>query len=376
MPVIPCAICGYDSPEEPCPHCSSKPEGSIIGAPESGLGKRVGIGLAALPRGLGLILVTGGVKRFLIPPMLLTSLVFAFLFYHAWSLIKQVLDVAQLNDPNLLTLEEGWLKDAALYLIDSGVAVFLANIGGFLAFLFLFALLSFYTFSLLYEALAGPFLDEIHGRFEKRWFGADPRDAIQRPDGLSSTRCALITIGQLVAGVLIFFLWETDSTWLKLLVIPLPLLLTALLHRVYGRWLVWVVRTEAGTLWVSIKAALFAGLALVLLSPLHFIPVVGSFLFGFLAGFPTAITLLDIPFARRQWSTAQRVAFVRQNFLPITVFGAICGLLFLVPILGPLVMVPSASVGGLWLICTFDKSPLRSRPSTEDSPAGPDKSDP
>ena len=368
MPISPCATCGYDSPLETCPHCSSRPDDSIITDPESGLGKRIGIGLAALPRGLGLLLVTGGVKRFLIPPVVLTSLAFAYLFFHAWVLVEEVLDAANLNDPGALNLEEGWIREAAVWLIETGAVAVAGYTASFFTFLVLFALLSFYTFSVLYEALAGPFLDEIQGRFEKRWFGKDPRDAIQRPDELSVTRCVVITTSQLVVGALIFFLWETESTWLKLLVIPLPLLVTALLHRNFGKWLMWVVRTEAGTLWVSVKAALFAGLALVLLSPLHFIPVVGSFLFGFLAGFPTAITLLDIPFSRRQWSTAQRIAFVRNNFLPVTAFGAVCGLLFVIPLLGPLVMVPSASVGGLWLICRFDKSALRP-PSAGDTAA-------
>ena len=365
MHIIPCDTCGYDSPLDDCPHCSARPGDSPIGSPESNLGKRIGLGLSALPKGFGLLLTTGGVKRFLVPPVLLTSLAFAYLFFHAWVLVEEVLDAANLNDPNALNLKEGWIRDAAVWLIETGAVVIAGYTASFLTFLVLFALLSFYTFSILYEALAGPFLDQIQGRFEKRWFGEDPRDTIQRPDELSVTRCAVITTSQLIVGALIFFLWETPSTWLKLLVIPLPLLVTALLHRSFGKWLMWVVRTEAGTLWVSVKAALFAGLALVLLSPLHFIPVVGSFLFGFLAGFPTAITLLDIPFSRRQWSTAQRIAFVRANFLPVTAFGAVCGLLFVIPVLGPLVMVPSASVGGLWLICRFDKSALRPAPAAD-----------
>ncbi|MCH2106523.1 MAG: EI24 domain-containing protein [Planctomycetes bacterium] len=365
MSITPCKTCGYDSPAEICPHCSERPEGSIIGDPEAGLAQRIGVGFAALPRGMGLLLVTGGVKRFLLPPLFLTSLAFSYLFYHAWVLLEEVLDAANLKDPSALNLEEGWIREAAIWLIETGTLAVAGYTASFLTFLLLFALLSFYTFSVLYEALAGPFLDEIHGRFERRWFGADPRDAIQRPDELSVTRCVVITTSQLLVGALIVLLWDTPSTWLKLLVFPLPLLATALLHRSFGKWLTWVMRTEAGTLWVSVKAALFAGLALVLLSPLHFIPGIGSFLFGFLAGFPTAITLLDIPFSRRQWSTSQRIAFVRKNFLPVTAFGSICGLLFVIPVLGPLVMVPSASVGGLWLICRFDKSALRPAPPVD-----------
>ena len=118
MPISPCATCGYDAPLEACPHCSSRPEESIIGEPEANLGKRIGVGLAALPRGLGLLLVTGGVKRFLIPPVVLTSLAFAFLFFHAWGLLQEVLDAANLNDPGALYLDEGWIRDAAVWLIE------------------------------------------------------------------------------------------------------------------------------------------------------------------------------------------------------------------------------------------------------------------
>ena len=365
MLITPCKTCGYDSPGDICPHCHERPAGSIIGDPELGLPQRLGIGLAALPKGLGLLLMTGGVKRFLLPPLILTSLAFSFLFYNAWIWIEEILDAANLNDSSALNLEEGWIRDASIWLIETGALAATGYTVSFFTFLLLFALLSFYTFSVLYEAIAGPFLDEIHGRFERRWFGADPRDAIQRPDELSVTRCVLITLSQLVVGVIISFAGGIESTFLRVLVVPAPLLMTALLHRNFGKWLSWVVRTEAGTLWVSVKAALLAGLALVLLTPLHFIPGIGSLLFGLLAGFPTAITLLDIPFSRRQWSTSQRVAFVRKNFLPVTAFGAVCGLLFVIPVLGPIIMVPSASIGGLWLICRFDKSALRPSPSSE-----------
>lgn len=360
MPITPCPTCGYDAPEALCQHCADRPADSIIGPPEANLGQRVAIALGALPRGMGLLLTTGGVKRYLIPPVLLTSLAFSYLFYHLWNLIQSALDAAHLDDPDALGLEEGWLRDGAVWLIETGAAAFASYSASFLSFLVLFALLSFYTFSILYEALAGPFLDEIQGRFERRWFGADPRDTIQRPNELPSSRCALLLSASILAGIALLFLLGNPDTSLDLLYIPLPLLLMALLHRDFGAWLRWVSKTEAGTLWVSIKAALFAGLALLLLSPLHFVPVVGSVLFGFLAGFPTAITLLDIPFSRRQWSTGQRIAFVRKNFLPVTAFGAVCGLLFVIPILGPLLMVPSASIGGLLLICRFDKTHLRS----------------
>ena len=40
-------------------------------------------------------------------------------------------------------------------------------------------------------------------------------------------------------------------------------------------------------------------------------------------------------------------------------YGAVAGLFFLLPVVGPILMVPSASVGGLWLLCRLDKDGLR-----------------
>ena len=47
-----------------------------------------------------------------------------------------------------------------------------------------------WTFSIIYEALAGPFLDEMQGRLEERWFGHDPRATIERPTRLPAKLCA------------------------------------------------------------------------------------------------------------------------------------------------------------------------------------------
>ena len=43
-------------------------------------------------------------------------------------------------------------------------------------------------------------------------------------------------------------------------------------------------------------------------------------------------------------------------------------LLFLIPVLGPLVMVPGASIGGLWLLVRLDKDRLRPRELRRDAP--------
>ena len=47
------------------------------------------------------------------------------------------------------------------------------------------------------------------------------------------------------------------------------------------------------------------------------------------------------------------------NFLAMTAFGVVSSLVFLVPVLGPIVMVPAASIGGLWLLVRLDKDSLR-----------------
>jgi len=43
----------------------------------------------------------------------------------------------------------------------------------------------------------------------------------------------------------------------------------------------------------------------------------------------------------------------------VTIFGATAGLVFAIPLLGPIVAVPAASIGGMWLVIRLDKSFLR-----------------
>ena len=102
-----------------------------------------------------------------------------------------------------------------------------------------------------------------------------------------------------------------------------------------------------------------AGLILLLFFPLKFIPFVGLLLFGIVAGFTTAVSLMDIPFERRQWSFTQRMSFLFRNAPAVIAFGGVASLLFVLPVIGPVLMVPAASVGGLWMLCRLDKDFLR-----------------
>jgi uncharacterized protein involved in cysteine biosynthesis len=77
------------------------------------------------------------------------------------------------------------------------------------------------------------------------------------------------------------------------------------------------------------------------------------------AGFATALTLLDIPFSRRGWSVSQRLQFLVHHLPGVLALGIVTSLVFVVPLFGPLIGVPCASLGGQWLLCRFDKNRMR-----------------
>ncbi len=147
--------------------------------------------------------------------------------------------------------------------------------------------------------------------------------------------------------------------WLAWLRAALPFFVAAALDREYGVWLGWVLRTEGHLLLVSLKASSIVAVLLVLFLPLRLVPLIGFWLYMALAGFCTALTLLDIPFSRRGWSLVTRLQFLLRNWAAMLAFGVVSSLVFLVPFLGPVVMVPAASIGGLWLLVRLDKDALR-----------------
>lgn len=378
MPTIPCPLCGYHAPLEVCPHCGGTASLPSLARPTHGPVRGVADGLLAVPVGLWLLATTRGVKRWLVPPLLVTLAVLVVLLWAVFEWVASVLpDHVGLGDSRWERLEAlsdrwswlkaawaasvaalGWTLDAAYQMLTARPLYWL---GAFL----LGSLVAWYAFSIVYEALAGPFLDEVQGRFEARWFGADPRSRLQRPSDIPESRCwrrtlaasagaaALLLLGFFVPGV---------PFLLGLAAAPLPFVLAARLDREYGAWLRWMIGVEARATWVSLETAAVTGVLLVLALPLYFLPFgVGYVLFAGAAGLATAVGLLDIPFERRDIRLRQRLAFLLRNALPMLAFGAMAGLLLSIPILGPLLMVPSASIGGLWLLCRLDKGSLRPR---------------
>ena len=361
MRAIPCRLCGYHAPGPACPHCEHRSTDRSL--PDEPVGTLRGVldGLRAIPNGFLLLASTRGVKRFLIPPVLLTGIAFLALFWWSWGLVGELSGAIE-NGVDSLGLEEGWLKTVVAWLLSKKAITIVLKMGGFLLWIALSSVVALYTFSIVYEALAGPFLDEIQGRIEERWFGRNPRNAIQRPTDIPVKRCVLLsTVAGIPAGGFLIAWWILSGTpaWICFGLIPLPFLVAAAWDREYGIWLWWVARVEGGTLWVSIKASIAVGILLVIFFWLKFIPVIGLPIFMAIAGFGTAITLLDIPFSRREWSLSKRLQFTVHNLLPVTAYGVVASLLFLIPVFGPLVMVPAASIGGLWLVVRLDKDSLR-----------------
>lgn len=363
MNAVPCALCGYDAPGATCPHCNHLPVGKGLGKARSRNVQAVIDGFVAVPKGFGLLMTTRGVKRWLIPPVVLTSLVFFVLFLVALGWFHAVVGTYVGADATPLAEDAGWWLEHTVGLLQTAAGSWVANLLGGLVVIAASSLVALYTFSIAYEAIAGPFLDEIQGKLEEQWFGHNPRNRMQRPTELPVERCVKLTI---LAGIPAFALavsWALISgpfAWFALALMPIPFVVAAVLDREYAVWLRWVAKVESTTLWVSVKASLIALFVLLLFFPLKFFfPPFGLWLFFAIAGFSTALTLLDIPFSRRLWSFRDRIRFVFGNALPMTAFGLVASLVFLIPVIGPIVMVPSASIGGLWLTCRLDKSSLR-----------------
>ncbi|MEM7308052.1 MAG: EI24 domain-containing protein [Planctomycetota bacterium] len=386
----PCPLCGYHAPEEVCPHCGGSSQLKSLAQPLRGPARGLVDGLLAVPMGLWILLTTRRVKRWLLPPLVVTSTVLVVALWTVFGWFDRLLDSVLPGEVALDGSREwleglggwDWLQSvlaaalvAAEWVLNQGYQMLTAQPLKWLAYFFLGSLVAWYAFSLLYEALAGPFLDEVHGRLEKGWFGADPRSRLQRPNDIPEERTWRRTMQASVgSAALILGAAVTPGVpfWLGLVAAPLAFVAASLLDREYGAWLRWMVALEGRATWVSLQAAAITGVLLVMALPLYFIPFgIGYVLFAGVTGFATAVGLLDIPFERRGIRLRQRLRFLLRNLLPMLGFGVVSGVLLAIPVAGPVLMVPAASVGGLWLLCRLDKSSLRPTPPAGAAAAEP-----
>jgi uncharacterized protein involved in cysteine biosynthesis len=289
--------------------CANAPRESSLLVPRARGLARLFEGFRALGHGLRLLLTTPRTKRLLVPPFLLSSAVFALLFAWAWSWISGALGALDQDLAGSLEHMPSLLRPIVGWLMHTGALLLSARLLAFLALALTASLVFLWCFSVVYEAFCGPFLDSVQARIEARWFGHDPRERLEE-SGLRPS-------------------------------------LTRRVRREFSTW------------FTSIKASLLALLVLVSFLWVKFLPILGLPLFAVVAGFATALTLLDIPFSRRRWTIGQRLRFLRANLPEWISLGIASGLCFVLPFIGPLVGVPVASVGGLWLFVRLDKSRLR-----------------
>ncbi|MHC4378354.1 MAG: hypothetical protein ACYS26_17265, partial [Planctomycetota bacterium] len=187
-------------------------------------------------------------------------------------------------------------------------------------------------------------------------YGREDIERLGRPPALST---AQVTRRSSIAGALAIALalggWLLVSPQVGLLLAPAPFFAASLLQPEYGRWLVWALGVESRLLIVGLAIATFALFLVVLLLPLTLLQVVGVPLYALGVGFGTALSLLDLPAARRGWSVGLRWRFAWAHALPLALFGALSGMLFALPVVGVLLGVPAASLGAFWLLEQLEK---------------------
>jgi uncharacterized protein involved in cysteine biosynthesis len=346
----PCARCGYPrSPGQPCERCDA-----VAGAPEpEARAATWTLGLVALPRGLSLLMGTPGWMWLLALPTVGSCALLALVGSALWRFGADRWGRWQEQPPDFG--DGPWAERGESLVAAAADSSWTSGLAGVLGALLLLVF-GWYLFALAFEVVLGPFLDELHGRVERRRYGREDVERAGRPPGLST---AQVTRRSSIAGALAIALslggWLAVSPRVGLLLAPAPFLGASLLEPAYGRWLIWALGVEGRLLAVGLGIAAFALVLVVALLPVTLLPVVGVPLYALGVGFGTALSLLDLPAARRGWSVGLRWRFARRHALPLALFGAFSSLLFAIPLVGVLLGVPSASLGALWLLERLEK---------------------
>ena len=109
---VPCPLCGYDAPTETCPHCGREPAERSLGRKLAGPFTGALDGLMAVPFGLWFLATTRRVKRWLVPPLILTT---AVLVISLWWLFSFLNGLMEEHGPGEFDLGDGsgwaWLQE-------------------------------------------------------------------------------------------------------------------------------------------------------------------------------------------------------------------------------------------------------------------------
>ena len=365
-PVPACPRCGYRRGSRTpsgyaCPVCSdAEPSAPAAKPPAKHIGALLA-GAMAFPTGLGMFLGGSRIKRYLLPPLLLTTVVFTVVILWTRGVVARFLDSGLPDDGEEVALDSldlGWWRSTLEWILNDAWGLELLRGGSWILFAVLATVLAWYCFSLVYELFAGPFLDEVHGIVEERWFGVDPRKDVDRPVELPVEACARRSwiLGTLGSALFAVGFWFLDWPWLLLsfLLFAAPFALAMTRGDDYARWLRWVMKVEGRALVIGLDMGLVSLVFSVGFLWLNLVPVVGQFAYACAVGLGTAIGMLDLPLERRGWSLPERIGLIGRHPLPIMAFGVVTGLAFAVPIVGPMLAVPSASLGAMWLVCRLD----------------------
>lgn len=294
LDTLPCPRCGYATTGLPCTGCGLDPDSTELDR----LRRRGGLGLGIQALGMGARLVwrtPGAVRRLAVPAGL--TLVFAVWLHRAY-VGPWIGSAFRALDPGAVARREpGPLRSALEVLSGSFVLDWLAGLSQLVG----LVLVAWFAFGFVFEALAGPFLDTLHAQLERSWFGLDAKGRAQAGDS---------RIGS--------------------------------------------ARSELRMLGLSALAALLAALVAALALPLLLVPGLGGLLYLAVSGAALSLGALDVAFSRRRWTLRQRIRLLNHHWPCALSFGTAAGALLGIPFAGPLLVVPCASLGGLWMLIQLD----------------------
>lgn len=358
-PATICRLCGYASVQRPCPVCSeASARGRFAEAPLRGW-RAAWQGFAAPWHGARILLAVPGTKRWLLPPALAAVAFFAWALAAALACVSAWLEQVAAEGEALFA-GDAWWQQAAQRL-GTGTLLGALQWSGAAVAVLVVLLVATFTFSIVYEALCAPFLDVVQARVEAAWFGApdsrdDPRERVMPRSEVARWRVLAVAAQLVACACASVWSWRALSAVHAIWPV-LALALAALPQRRAWAALLRETRRQTRLFATGLQSSLVALALLVCFAWLQLVPFAGPPLFAAVAGFATALTLLDIPFARRGWPLRLRLALLARHAGPFALLGLSTGLCFLVPVLGPLLGVPCASVGGLHLLVLLDKGP-------------------